>query len=360
MLGVSDSVKYVQDLGKVVDPCYIPGSPAELNNDAKYDVVFTSTVDDTDAKAATFSAAAVDAAPLNRAEWLKFVSYFFNRELDAATTYQRMADQYACRKAQIASADPKPTIAWIEKISENAWAVSNGAFARTLLADAGAVPMAARSEVDQTQLMEVLKNSHAVIDVTARDGEWNLSLWLKMFGISSVSETPYKFVRNRKIYLADRRHSTNGTNAFPTESTQLVNFLHQDLISIFYPPAQHTYFTRFIRHIDDGYTTPSGTCSAADLFPNNAKECDGGAKPDKYTAGSSILTGSDAASSSSSSSSGTTQESSTSTSSGTSVGTIIVVVLVVVGVAAVGVFVAPGMMRKYRERKNQAYMREML
>lgn len=52
------------------------------------------------------------AGPLNRAEWVKFLGLFFNREMFASEYFTEVEAQYNATKALVAANATKPVVAW--------------------------------------------------------------------------------------------------------------------------------------------------------------------------------------------------------------------------------------------------------
>jgi len=75
--------------------------------------------------------------PLGRAEWLKFISYFFDKEQIADSLINQIADKYQSLKAIADTISNKPTI-FSEKMYGDAWYVAGGqSYVAALFADAG-------------------------------------------------------------------------------------------------------------------------------------------------------------------------------------------------------------------------------
>ncbi|GBF99797.1 hypothetical protein Rsub_12237 [Raphidocelis subcapitata] len=86
--------------------------------------------------------ATADPGPLNRAEWVKYVAAFFNKEVQANALYAEIKDAYDRLKALAQSKrppGPRPRVAWV---SANASGVSFrlDAYKTALLEDAGGAP----------------------------------------------------------------------------------------------------------------------------------------------------------------------------------------------------------------------------
>ncbi|ORZ38363.1 hypothetical protein BCR44DRAFT_60077 [Catenaria anguillulae PL171] len=373
-LGVGHLVKFTKPFDDPVIPCAqaakANASLAELTSttsDAGYNVLFTSAVEAARAKAVTIPLPNIDATPLQKAEWIKLIGAFFNLERQANDLYKSIVDAYDCRKSQVSTvATPKPVVAWIAQVdpvnSPNMWKVNQGSYARTLISDAGGVPLASNPNVPTADLLNALSTANVVIDATPRAGK-NVELieWLRIFGKSSIQDVTAPFAQRKHLYAVDHTVSKNGHEEFQLGHTLRPAFVLQDLISVLYPIAQGTSYTRrYLRNMisDDGYAAPleAAMCTAPltptsplRVVPNNAAECPNVAA---FTGSSSVMLGGDSTNSD--------QGKNEPPKRGSSAGVIFGAIVAVVFIAGFIVFVAPKLARKYRERKNRQYMQEML
>lgn len=80
----------------------------------------------------------IESSPLGRAEWVKFISLFFNREAEAEAWYQQVRADYQAAKALAADAERRPTV-HTGQVWGGIWYASGGrSYVAQLLADAGA------------------------------------------------------------------------------------------------------------------------------------------------------------------------------------------------------------------------------
>ena len=76
--------------------------------------------------------------PLGRAEWMKFIALFFNREADATIQFDAIAAEYQRVAELTATLEERPTVL-LGSVYNGAWYVAGGgSFTAKLLADAGA------------------------------------------------------------------------------------------------------------------------------------------------------------------------------------------------------------------------------
>ena len=80
----------------------------------------------------------VESSPLGRAEWVKFVSLFFNREAEAEAWYEQVRANYLAARELAGSVETRPTV-HTGLVWGDVWLASGGgSYVAQLLADAGA------------------------------------------------------------------------------------------------------------------------------------------------------------------------------------------------------------------------------
>ncbi len=141
----TESVRAMIDAGQLAEFAPTSAVDAEVVLAAQPDVLMTSGFWD-DAYDVIQSAGTaivhngdwVESSPLGRAEWVKFVSLFFNREAEAEAWYQEVRSDYEAAKAVAAGVERRPTV-HTGQVWDGAWYASGGqSYVARLLADAGA------------------------------------------------------------------------------------------------------------------------------------------------------------------------------------------------------------------------------
>ena len=80
----------------------------------------------------------VESSPLGRAEWVKFISLFFNREVEAEAWFEQVRADYAAARARAAGVERRPSV-HTGQVWGGVWYASGGqSYVARLLADAGA------------------------------------------------------------------------------------------------------------------------------------------------------------------------------------------------------------------------------
>ncbi|KAI9139765.1 hypothetical protein BKA69DRAFT_615819 [Paraphysoderma sedebokerense] len=149
LLGVRKKLKFhpspVNETSPCVEKMIASGAVTafDANGDAsQYDIFFTDGNDSAglgNNKRVVVSASNKENGPLNRAEYLYFVSSFFNLEAVAKEVVPTIRKHYNCRKTELEkyySTNPKPRVAWIKKEAGGSWTM-NGLYERQLLSHAG-------------------------------------------------------------------------------------------------------------------------------------------------------------------------------------------------------------------------------
>ena len=83
--------------------------------------------------------ASANPGPLQRAEWVEFMSFFFNKEAEAMQVFEGIQDRYLCPRKQVSEHSAKPVVAWAYYSSwSKEWVITNAAYKHYYLRDAGA------------------------------------------------------------------------------------------------------------------------------------------------------------------------------------------------------------------------------
>ncbi|MBD3308310.1 ABC transporter substrate-binding protein, partial [candidate division KSB3 bacterium] len=125
--GANVNVEVVMDLNPDLIMTYAIGSPY----DAHFKLVEANLK-------VVINAEYLERTPLGRAEWIKFLAAFFNKEAEADAIFDRIAAAYEAMAAKTQDIDHKPTV-FLNAPYEGNWWISGGkTYLVKLLADAGA------------------------------------------------------------------------------------------------------------------------------------------------------------------------------------------------------------------------------
>jgi iron complex transport system substrate-binding protein len=166
--------------------------------------------------------------PLGRAEWIKFVALFFNREREAELLFSEVEASYSELAARARAVEKKPDAFWATPTGA-AWSCSRNDWEAALLNDAGARNVLADNGPTRVMLLA----DEFVVERTAQADTWitldptdlrNGQSWRRL-----------KAFRTGRVY--DPYRSVAGMNG--PEFTGIAGYrpdlMLQDLVSIFHP-----------------------------------------------------------------------------------------------------------------------------
>ena len=193
----------------------------------------------------------MESSPLGRAEWLKFMALFFNRETEAERVFSQMESRYNSIAKIASQAKIKPTV-FSGFDSRGTWYISGGdSYAAKFISDAGgdyiwkddrstgSLNLSFEQVFDRVQTAEVWINSsqawRSVDDVTNTDRRY----------------TKFKAVKDSKLFNPTARMNATGGNDFWEGGTanpdlvlaDLVKALHPELL----PQHQFVYYRPLIK-----------------------------------------------------------------------------------------------------------------
>jgi len=207
--------------------------------------------------------ASQDPGALQRAEWVKFVGMFFNRELQAERLYDDVAATYtALKEAASAVGGPKAVVAWCSHYSASVSCSTNVEYKTDLTEAAGGI-IADASTQDRTVyfnaqgLREYLSQVDVLIDESyaADNNAYTLETFKENYQLNQEGDAEnFKFLATQSVYRLDKAigAETGGQDWFQTGISR-PDMVVQDLISFITPeasPAGHV--THFFRNIAKG------------------------------------------------------------------------------------------------------------
>lgn len=184
--------------------------------------------------------------PLGRAEWIKFMALFFNREAEADSVFRVIEQNYLEAKSLVPVDGEKPTLlsgivygdAWFLPAGEN--------YAARLVRDAGYNYLWGDS--DGTGFLRLPFE-------TVYEKAHNADLWIGTGGYRSLAEIraadvrygSFKAFRQKRVYNYDAREGVGGGNEYLELGYLRPDIIIRDLIKIAYPdllPQHELYFHR--------------------------------------------------------------------------------------------------------------------
>ncbi|CAG8553985.1 17019_t:CDS:2, partial [Racocetra fulgida] len=224
---------------------------------SKVDAVFDSMFNLTDPKTIGISAVS-DPAPLNRAEWIKFYSAFFNLEDKANSIYNQISDNYNCLKKLPSSSNP-PTVAWVSYNAPSSfnnntasWVIADAPYKKILTENAGGIYFNTTPLMYSTSssFLSAIANVDILIDESfiARD----ISEVYSNFNLNS-NDAQYKFVKNSAIYREDGVTSPSDGRDWFESAVLFADGVLEDMMNVVNPNLPTKDYKRvWLRNVAKG------------------------------------------------------------------------------------------------------------
>eukprot|EP00899_Mesostigma_viride_P005666 jgi/Mesvir1/150/Mv13514-RA.1 len=198
--------------------------------------------------------ATTDPGALKRAEWIKYLSLFFNKEAEANAYFADINARYNCFSTMARSRPDKPTVAWIFYSDYADFSIRDNEYMLQLTEDAGGRNVDSslmRSYATPEELHDALKNVDVVIDTTydSSPAKNELADFLEVFGLNAQHDLP--FLERNQIYRVDRLLNTNGGLDWFEGAIAQPDLVLQDLIRALHPNIGIELPRAWLRRIDD-------------------------------------------------------------------------------------------------------------
>jgi iron complex transport system substrate-binding protein len=182
--------------------------------------------------------------PLGRAEWIKFMAVFFNREKEADSIFQIIEKDYLETKTQADQVKSKPSVL-SGVVYGDAWFLPGGEnYAAKLLKDAGCDYLWSDDSSNgflELSFESVYEKAHAA------------DLWIGVGSFESVEEIEkadhryarFKAFRERQLYTSNKRRGAKGGSEFLELGYLRPDIILKDLVKIAHPnllPDHELYF----------------------------------------------------------------------------------------------------------------------
>lgn len=177
----------------------------------------------------------VESSPLGRAEWVKFISLFFDREAEAEAWFEQVRADYEAAKALAADVERRPTV-HTGQVWGGIWYASGGrSYVAQLLADAGADYVWA--DDDSTGSMELDIETQLA---QASDAEFWLhaASWWANADAALAEDSRYgefASLQNGNVWNPTLATNEQGGNDFFESGSVRPDLVLRDLIAIFHP-----------------------------------------------------------------------------------------------------------------------------
>lgn len=182
--------------------------------------------------------------PLGRAEWIKFMALFFNKEEEAEKVFKMIEENYLNTKALVNQITKKPTVL-SGVVYGDTWFLPGGKnYAATLLSDAGCQYLWSADSSNgflQLSFESVYEKAHSA------------DLWIGVASFTSLEElsnadqryTKFSPYINKKVYTYNARKGAKGGSEFLELGYLRPDIILKDLVKISHPdllPEYSLYF----------------------------------------------------------------------------------------------------------------------
>lgn len=176
----------------------------------------------------------LEPTPLGRAEWIKFVAAFFNKEQQAQQIFEAIAADYAALVAKARTLAIRPTV-FLNTPYQGAWWMPGGkSYMAMLLQDAGANYL--WTDIDsQGSLMldmEAVYARAAEAEFWLHPGQWER---LDDGRVQDERLTQFRAFQQGQVYNNNARVNEHGGNDYWESGLTRPDIILADLIKIFHP-----------------------------------------------------------------------------------------------------------------------------
>ncbi|CAI2173141.1 10498_t:CDS:2 [Funneliformis geosporum] len=219
----------------------------ELGN---VDLIFGATDAAADKKSVSVSSSN-DPGVLNRVEWIKFYSVFFNAESKANEVYGKIKSNYECFKNLVGknTLSNKPVVAWVayeapSEFNQNtaAYKIADAMYKMQLTEDAGGVYFNSTtlSYSNSVDFLKAIENVDILIDETFVAP--TLDDVYKNFELTPNQQ--YKFIKNQAIYREDGLTGPNDGRDWFENAVVMGDALLEDMINVVNPKLPKSDYQR--------------------------------------------------------------------------------------------------------------------
>jgi hypothetical protein len=308
LLGLRQEIKALASADYAISPCLQKmtadnglinlkwdqsGNTTYLSQDAGLNMVFDgySASSGFNPFRVTVSASA-DETPLARAEWIKYVALFFNKEGEANKYFQKLATQYQCVSRNAKNANNQKRVLWVNYFPDNTyfsqsaqWILDKASFKTSFVADsAGVNPNIETKSIftTSTEFLAALKdlNVDVIIDLSwIKNPEIDpYDHFLQVYGLKSMSDKElnanFKFIATKNVWRTDVTRNGNNAETWFENAIAMPDGVLRDLESIL--ETGKTY--------DDSFHWFRNAAKQDKVTIVGSTGCDGINKPLKYSA----------------------------------------------------------------------------
>lgn len=191
----------------------------------------------------------LEETPLGKAEWIKFVAAFFDKEKQADSLFDEIEKAYIETSQLVKNQANKPT-AFLNIPYGNTWYMAGGkSFAVKLLTDAGAMYVLAKDTTNGSIPMSI----EAVFQSAQKADFWlNVSDFNTLEELKNADNRFMEFTALQKgnIFNNNKKVNENGGNEYWELGVARPDIVLKDLVKIFYPdllPKYELYFYKKLK-----------------------------------------------------------------------------------------------------------------
>jgi len=184
-------------------------------------------------KAVIFSSY-METSPLGRAEWIKFIAAFFDKEAEAERLFEETARRYATEAAKVRNAADRPTVFSAIPYRGLMYVPGGNSYVARFVADAGADyvwsddPTPGSMPLNMENVIERAREADCWLDPGASRSLSELESLDERFSV-------FKAFRTGRVYNNDARTGPGGGNDYWETGEVKPDLVLKDLISIFHP-----------------------------------------------------------------------------------------------------------------------------
>ena len=183
-------------------------------------------------------------SPLGRAEWIKFMAVFFNKESEVNELFQSMVDEYKALADLAAKVTAKPSVFMGAPYQGTWWVSGGGSHAAQLLTDAGADYIWSDDDSTGSLMLDI----ESVFELAEEADFWiNVGYWNSLDDAKAADDRFTKFSAHEEgtVYNYNKRLGPNGGNDYLESGSANPHKVLADLITIFHPgllPEHELYY----------------------------------------------------------------------------------------------------------------------
>jgi len=190
-----------------------------------------------------------EVTPLSRAEWIKYVSVFFNKEAEANSFFESVEEEYTTLAERAAAAPVKPSVFAGAPYQGTWWMSGGGSFAASFYKDAGAAYIWSDDDSTGSLMLDI----ETVFEKAGTADFWlNTGYWSSLEDVSAADERFTKFdaYKTGMIFNNNKRMSAGGGNDYYESGPVNPHKVLADLIAIVHPeliPGHELYYYRKLK-----------------------------------------------------------------------------------------------------------------